>query len=112
MRPDERYSLITSCVDAAYPSVRWRTIQPLLIEAFAGAQTGQTSSRKTVLIDLAKHLKEPTMSLTTILLIVLLLMLFGAMPTWPHSRGWGYAPSSGLGLILLILVVLMVLGRI
>jgi hypothetical protein len=39
-------------------------------------------------------------------------MLLGALPTWPHSRNWGYAPSGGLGLLLLILVVLLVLGRI
>jgi hypothetical protein len=50
--------------------------------------------------------------LGTILLIVVVLMLVGAMPTWPHSRGWGYAPSGGIGLVLLILVVLLLLGRI
>lgn len=52
------------------------------------------------------------MSLFTILLIVVLLMLVGAFPTWPHSRGWGYGPSGGLGLVLVILVVLMLMGRI
>ena len=51
------------------------------------------------------------MSLGTILLIVLILMLLGAIPTWPHSRSWGYAPSGALGLIVVILVVLLVLGR-
>jgi len=51
------------------------------------------------------------MSLATILLIVLLLMVIGAAPTWPHSRNWGYFPSGGLGLILLIVVVLLLLGR-
>ena len=51
------------------------------------------------------------MSLGTILLIVLILMLIGAMPTWPHSRGWGYAPSGGLGLVLVILLILMLMGR-
>jgi hypothetical protein len=44
--------------------------------------------------------------------VVLLVLMFGALPTWPHSRNWGYAPSGGLGLLLLILVVLLVLGRI
>jgi hypothetical protein len=48
----------------------------------------------------------------TILLIVLILMLLGALPTWPHSRSWGYYPSSGLGLLVAILVVLLLLGRI
>ena len=48
----------------------------------------------------------------TILLIVLILMLLGALPTWPHSRSWGYYPSGGLGLLLVVLVVLLLLGRI
>jgi hypothetical protein len=51
------------------------------------------------------------MSLGTILLVVLLLMLVGAIPTWPHSRSWGYAPSGILGLVLIIVVVLLLLGR-
>ena len=50
--------------------------------------------------------------LGTILLVVLILMLIGAMPNWGHSRSWGYGPSGGLGLVLLILVVLMLMGRI
>ena len=49
--------------------------------------------------------------LGTILLVVLILMLVGAMPRWPHSREWGYYPSGGFGLILLILIILMLLGR-
>lgn len=48
----------------------------------------------------------------TILLIVLVLLLIGALPAWPYSAGWGYYPSGGLGLILLILVILAVMGRI
>ena len=47
----------------------------------------------------------------TILIVILVLMLLGAIPTWPHSRGWGYAPSGGLGLILLILLILLLTGR-
>ena len=50
------------------------------------------------------------MTLGTILLIVLVLLLLGAIPTWPYSRGWGYYPSGGLGLILVIVIVLLVLG--
>lgn len=50
--------------------------------------------------------------LGTILIIVLLLVLFGAWPTWPHSRSWGYYPSGGVGLVLVIIVILLVLGRI
>jgi len=52
------------------------------------------------------------MSLGTILLIVLILMFIGAFPAWPHSKGWGYAPSGGLGLVVVILLVLVLLGRI
>lgn len=51
------------------------------------------------------------MSLGTLLLIVLILMLIGAIPTWPHSRSWGYGPSGGLGLVVIILVVLLLSGR-
>jgi len=51
------------------------------------------------------------MSLGTILLIVLILMLIGAFPTWPHSRNWGYGPSGGLGLVVVIIIVLLLLGR-
>jgi hypothetical protein len=50
--------------------------------------------------------------LGTILLIVLILLLVGALPTWPHSRSWGYYPSGGMGLVLLILVVLLLMGRV
>ena len=50
--------------------------------------------------------------LGTILLILLVLMLIGAVPTWPHSRDWGYLPSGGLTLILLIVLILMLIGRI
>jgi len=52
------------------------------------------------------------MSLGTILLVLVILLLLGALPTWPHSRNWGYAPSGGLGLIMVILLVLLLLGRI
>lgn len=51
------------------------------------------------------------MGLGTILLIIVVLMLLGAIPTWPHSRGWGYGPSGILGIVLLVLVVLLVLGK-
>jgi len=50
--------------------------------------------------------------LGTILLVLLILMLLGALPTWPHSRSWGYYPSGGLGLVLVILVVLLLLHKI
>ena len=52
------------------------------------------------------------MSLGMILLIVVILLLFGVIPTWPHSRSWGYGPSGGIGLVLLIIVILLLLGKI
>lgn len=52
------------------------------------------------------------MSIGTILLIVLVLALVGVIPTWPHSKSWGYGPSGGIGLIVIILIVLLVTGRI
>ena len=50
--------------------------------------------------------------LGTILLIILILILLGSLPTWPYSSGWGYYPSGGLGLVVLVLVILLLLGRI
>jgi hypothetical protein len=47
----------------------------------------------------------------TILLVILILLLLGAVPAWPHSRNWGYAPSGGLGLVVIILLVLILTGR-
>ena len=52
------------------------------------------------------------MSLGTILLIVFILLLVGAIPTWPYSRGWGYGPSGVLGVVLVVVVILLVLGKI
>lgn len=52
------------------------------------------------------------MTITTVVLIVLILMVFGALPTWGHSREWGYGPSGGLGLIVIILIVLLLMGKI
>jgi len=50
--------------------------------------------------------------LGTVLIVILILILIGALPTWPHSRSWGYFPSGGLGLVLVIVVILLLLGRI
>lgn len=52
------------------------------------------------------------MSIGMILLIILVLALLGAIPTWPHSRSWGYGPTGGLGLIVVILIILVLLGKI
>jgi Protein of unknown function (DUF3309) len=56
--------------------------------------------------------QETKMSLGTILLVIVVLLLVGAIPSWPHSRNWGYAPSGGLGLVLVILLILFLLGKI
>jgi hypothetical protein len=50
--------------------------------------------------------------LRTVLIIILIILLLGALPTWPYSGGWGYYPSSGLGIVLLIIIILLVMGRI
>ena len=50
--------------------------------------------------------------MSTILLVILILLLIGALPTWVHSRSWGYGPSGGLGLVLIVVIVLLVMGRI
>ncbi len=52
------------------------------------------------------------MTIGTILIIILILLFLGAIPSWPHSRSWGYYPSGGIGLILLIILILLFLGRI
>lgn len=56
--------------------------------------------------------RTSSMTLSTILLIILILLLVGALPTWPHSNKWGYGPSGGLGLVLVIVIILVVLGKI
>lgn len=52
------------------------------------------------------------MSIGTILLIILIILLIGAVPTWPYSSGWGYYPSGGIGLVLVIVIILLLMGRI
>lgn len=54
--------------------------------------------------------KETAVTLGTILIVVLILLLIGALPAWPHSSGWGYGPTGGIGVLLVILIVLLVLG--
>ena len=61
---------------------------------------------------LTRDTEEKLVTLGTILLIVLVLMLVGAFPSWSHSRSWGYGPSGGLGLVLVVVVVLLLMGRI
>jgi hypothetical protein len=67
--------------------------------------------RRTALFSATSLQKEIDMSLGTILLIVLVILLLGSLPAWPYSSGWGYYPSGGLGLVLIILLILVVTGR-
>jgi hypothetical protein len=60
----------------------------------------------------ACSLRRKQMSVGTILLVVLILLLVGALPAWPYSSGWGYYPSGGLGLVVLILLILVLMGRV
>jgi len=60
---------------------------------------------------MASLAEETAMTLSTLLLIVLILVLVGALPTWPHSRGWGYGPSGLVGVLLVVLLVVALLGR-
>jgi len=62
--------------------------------------------------NLAVRIQRGKKMLGTILIVILILALFGALPRWGHSRDWGYAPTGGIGVVLLIVVVLLVLGRI
>jgi peptidoglycan/LPS O-acetylase OafA/YrhL len=80
---------------------------------FGGPSTRATSIRVGHQVALVRcpHIENKTMSLGTILLIVLILMLVGALPSWPHSRSWGYFPSGLLGLVLVILLVMLLTGR-
>jgi hypothetical protein len=63
------------------------------------------------MLAIAALTRRNIMSIGAILLIIVLLMLIGAIPTWPHSKAWGYGPSGGIGVILAILIFLMLLGR-
>ncbi len=63
-------------------------------------------------IEGCSFLREEGVTLSTILLIILILLLVGALPTWPHSRNWGYAPSGLLGTVLIVIVILLLLGMI
>jgi hypothetical protein len=73
----------------------------------AGALKAATAAAKLKLF----NSQEPAMNIGTILLVVLVLMLIGVFPAWPHSQSWGYGPSGALGFIVIILLVLVITGR-
>lgn len=89
---------------------------PPLVVVNRHVRAGQEQSPEDpVEVPLVRHkcsiIRERAM-LGTILLIILILMLLGAVPAWPHSRGWGYGPSGILGVLLIVLIVLLLMGRI
>ena len=96
-------SIELECFVAGRVATRQRAADPLC----SSAHGDRTCHART----LSKSTKEKPVTLGTILLIVLVLMLVGALPSWPHSRSWGYGPSGGLGLVLVV-VVLLLMGRI
>jgi hypothetical protein len=72
----------------------------------------QTEEEAFVPASCKKPGSEKTRMLGTVLLVVLILLLIGALPNWGYSRGWGYGPSGGLGLVLVIVIILLLMGRI
>jgi hypothetical protein len=85
---------------------------PIAPAGFPGLSLGREKARPKWKIIPNSKTERKTMSVGTILLVLLILMLVGAFPTWPHSKSWGYYPSGGLGLLVVILLVLLLLGRI
>jgi hypothetical protein len=87
-------------------------------DSSAGASNGTSLSYRSSVVQFVEFGKsssrrtgELPMSAGTILLIILILILIGALPTWPYSSGWGYYPSGGIGLVLSILLILVLMGR-
>jgi hypothetical protein len=81
---------------------------------FAEWRAASSSGRASALLHVASHrqMKHGGTMLGTLLLVILILLLIGAFPAWPHSRSWGYAPSGTLGVVLIIVIVLVVMGTI
>ena len=75
-------------------------------------RVGEFGARRDTRLLTACYREGVCMSLGTILIIILILLLVGALPAWPHSRGWGYFPVGGLGLLLIIILILVLMGRI
>jgi hypothetical protein len=92
---------------------RNRTGRPRIGRVFGSAPNADAQATSLFSYDTRPTVEPPeqAMSLGTILLIVLILILIGALPAWPHSRSWGYLPSGGLGLVVLVVLILLVLGK-
>ena len=91
--------------------MRYRTFPPYVRERTDPGRAGRYlagESRHTP----ARYPKERIVSLGMILLIVVILMLVGVLPTWPHARNWGYGPSGAVGLVVVVVLILFVMGRI
>ena len=87
----------------------WAGFDPLRTASQEGCQVAGEQRRGYAA---ARSAGDRAMTLTTILLIILILILLGVIPTWPYSRDWGYAPGGIVGLILIILLILMLMGRV
>jgi hypothetical protein len=99
-------------LDLARLTLKWHEEKPVSKRRIgAGIQAGNEGSKQWFFHRSDATTRKVCM-LGTILLILLILMLIGALPAWPHSRGWGYYPSGGLGLVLIILIILLLLGKI
>jgi hypothetical protein len=95
----------TAVYRSAYPNA---PIVELLLQLF----NPRSEAESPFDVDLFWNAIGATPIMLTILVVILLLVALGALPTWPYSRGWGYYPSSGLGLVFLVLVILLLMGRI
>jgi len=103
-----RIGTIVALVASARPHACHASRKMILEEDVAGNPKRVADSRSS-----ASYKKNrKTAMLGTILLVILILMLLGTLPTWPHSRSWGYAPSGGLGLVVVIILILLLLGLI
>ena len=86
------------------PLGRNEQAKPEQLKCFAGCRK--------LRCDIKRRTLEDTKMLGTVLLVILILLLIGAFPSWGYSRGWGYGPSGGLGLVLVIVLILLLMGRI
>ncbi len=94
------------------PSGRLANEKRLIRTVWVLGSTHETGKRTRYRIPPGQFNKGNTIGIGTLLLIVLILVLIGAIPVWPYSRGWGYGPSGGVGLLVVILIVLLVTGLI
>jgi Protein of unknown function (DUF3309) len=91
---------------------RFQNCAPRVLPLRTCASLLRDAGYRRPLVQREANFRKPTCAMGTILLILLILLLIGALPTWPYSSGWGYYPTGGLGLLVVIILVLVLLGRI